>query len=85
MMEVIVLNFIKELNKLSDNHDYKTCALFVTNFLTNDSNILYAENSKKVLELSYGISDMKQGELLKGVVSRKKQIVPNVMPFIENL
>ena len=76
---------IDELNKLSLNHDYKTCALFVTNFLTNDSYILFSDDSKKVLEIAYGINDIKQGELLKGVVSRKKQMVPNIMPIVEHL
>ena len=78
-------SIIDELNRLSLNHDYKTCTLFVTNFLTNDSNILFSDDSKKVLEIAYGIDDIKQGELLKGVVSRKKQMVPNIMPIVEHL
>ena len=74
-----------ELNKLSENHDYKTCCLFVTNFLTNNSHILFSDESKKVLEIAYGIDELEQGQMLKGVVSRKKQMVPNIMPIVEHL
>ena len=81
----ITQSIIEELNSLAENHDYKTCCLYVTNFLTNNSYILFSDNSKKVLEIAYGKDDIKQGELLKGVVSRKKQMVPNIMPIVEHL
>ena len=76
---------IEELNRLERNHEYKVCALFVTNFLTNNSYLLYSDDSKKILELSYGIDELKQGHLLKGVVSRKKQMVPNVMSVMDHM
>lgn len=76
---------IEELNRLANNHDYKVCTLFVTNFLTNDSYILYSDNSKKILELAYGIENIENGTILKGVVSRKKQMVPNIMNYIDHL
>ena len=78
-------SIIEELNRLSLNHDYKVCCLFITDFLTNNSYILYSDESKRALEIAYGIEDIKQGELLKGVVSRKKQMVPNIMPVVEHL
>lgn len=75
---------IEELNKNEVNNGYKVVALFVTNFLTNNSYLLYSESSKKILELAYGIDDLKQGYCLKGVVSRKKQMVPNIMNILEH-
>lgn len=74
---------IDELNRLQANHDYKLCVLFITNFLTNNSNVLYSSNSKKTLELAYGIEDFEEGQLIKKVVSRKKQIVPYIMNVLE--
>ena len=76
---------IEELNRLADNQDYKVCALFVTNFLTNNSYVLFSDESKKFLELAYGVDEMEQGHLLKGVVSRKKQMVPNIMEIIDHM
>lgn len=76
---------VEELNRLERNHEYKVCALFVTNFLTNNSYLLYSDGSKKILELAYGIDEIKEGHLLKGVVSRKKQMVPNIMTIIDHL
>lgn len=75
---------VEELNMIAVNHDYKTCCLFVTNFLTNNSNVLFSDNSKNILETAYLIEDIQNGELLKGVVSRKKQIVPNIMSALEH-
>lgn len=75
---------VEELNRVAKNHDYKSCALFVTNFLTNNSYILFSDNSKKILEIAYGIDDIKNGHMLKGVVSRKKQMVPYIMSAIEH-
>lgn len=76
---------IEELNRVANNHDYKTCVLFVTNFLTNNSYVLFSDNSKKVLELAYGIENIENGTMLKGIVSRKKQMVPNIMNVLEHI
>ena len=76
---------IEELNKVAANQDLVLCALFVTNFLTNDSNILYSENSKRILEQAYNIDELTQGTLIKNVVSRKKQMVPCIMDVVEHL
>lgn len=75
---------VRELNRLDLNHDYKVTVLFVTNFLTNNSYLLFSDGSKKMLELAYGINDIKQGNILKGVVSRKKQMVPNLMEILDH-
>ncbi len=76
---------VEELNRIAVNHDYKCCALFVTNFLTNNSYILFSQDSKKILELGYGVDEMNEGYMLSGVVSRKKQMVPNIMEVLEHM
>lgn len=76
---------IEELNRLADNHDYKVCALFITDFLTNDSCLLYSKSSKRILEMSYGIENLEEGMILHGIVSRKKQMVPNIMSTLEHI
>lgn len=76
---------VEELNKLAANNSFSVCALFVTNFLTNDSNILYSENSKRILEQAYNINELHEGDVIKNVVSRKKQMVPCIMDVVEHL
>lgn len=84
IFEPRVSELVEELNRVAKNHDYKSCVLFVTNFLTNNSYLLFSDNSKKILEIAYGFDDVKNGDLLKGVVSRKKQMVPYIMDAIEH-
>lgn len=76
---------VEELDRLSTNHNYKACVLFVTNFLTNNSYLLFSNNSKKILEQAYGLENIENGTMLKGIVSRKKQMVPNIMNVLEHL
>ncbi len=76
---------VEELNRLAANNSFSVCALFVTNFLTNDSNILYSENSKRILEQAYNINELHEGDVIKNVVSRKKQMVPCIMDVVEHL
>ena len=76
---------VEELNRLASNNSFSVCALFVTNFLTNDSNILYSENSKRILEQAYNINELYEGDVIKNVVSRKKQMVPCIVDVVEHL
>ncbi|MDQ0217943.1 manganese-dependent inorganic pyrophosphatase [Peribacillus cavernae] len=48
----------------------------VTDILTNDSVVLALGNAKEVVEKAYNVQLSNNTALLKGVVSRKKQIVP---------
>lgn len=75
---------VEELDKISESHDYKCCCLFVTNFLTNNSNVLFSHNSMNILASAYGLDDIKEGFLLRKVVSRKKQMVPYIMSVLEH-
>ena len=84
LFEPRVDEIVEELNRVAKNRDYKSCVLFVTNFLTNNSYLLFSDNSKKILELAYGFEDVKEGDIVKGVVSRKKQMVPFIMGAIEH-
>ena len=75
---------VEELDKVQANHDYAACVLFVTNFLTNDSNVLYAHKCEDIVATAFNVRHIEEGFLLKDVVSRKKQIVPNLMDVLES-
>ena len=75
---------VEELDRVQANHDYDACVLFVTNFLTNNSNVLYAHKCEDLVATAFNIRHIEEGFLLKDVVSRKKQIVPNLMDVLES-
>lgn len=75
--------YVKRLNGIADNNNYKVVCLFVTDFINNNSYALFNSEAASILSEAYNIDNIKEGELLKGFVSRKKQIVPNVLDILE--
>lgn len=75
--------YVKRLNEIADNNNYKVVCLFVTDFINNNSYALFNSEAAGILSEAYNIDNIKEGELLKGFVSRKKQIVPNVLDILE--
>lgn len=75
--------YVKRLNEIADNNNYKVVCLFVTDFINNNSYALFNSEAASILSEAYNIDNIKEGELLKGFVSRKKQIVPNVLDILE--
>ncbi len=76
--------FIDTLNEISKNEDYTAVALFVTDILKNGSYILFSENSKDLFANSFDNKNIEQGYFFEGLVSRKKQIVPKIMNYMDN-
>ena len=70
---------VSELNNEPSSGDFRLCALFVTDFFTHNSYLIYSNNSEDVLKTAYDIEELNQGYMLEGVVSRKKQMVPFIM------
>ena len=77
--------YVDELNHIADNNDYKVACLFVTDILENNSYLLFNDDAKEYLNDAYELSDIKEGEKLMGVISRKKQMVPPIMGVLEKL
>lgn len=75
--------YVKRLDEIADNNNYKVVCLFVTDFINNNSYALFNSEAASILSEAYNIDNIKEGELLKGFVSRKKQIVPNVLDILE--
>jgi manganese-dependent inorganic pyrophosphatase len=76
-------DYVKELNEIAFNNDYKVVCLFVTDIIANNSYLIFNESSKEILEDAFNVDSLDEGELLKGFVSRKKQIVPLIMEILE--
>jgi len=77
--------FVEFLNKTCKIKDFKLMALFVTDIVNSGSYVLYSENAKQIMSLAYSKDDMEEGYYLDGIISRKKQIVPNIMGELENM
>ena len=76
--------FISCLNEIAKDEDYALIALFVTDILKNGSYIFFNEKSQNIISGSFGVQDIKEAHFFDGLVSRKKQIVPKVMNYMDN-
>lgn len=75
-------DYVELINKIATEQNYKITALFVTDVINNGSYLIYNENSKLIFEKVLN-KDIKQGIYLKGIVSRKKQVIPILMEELE--
>lgn len=76
--------FITCLNEIAKDEDYSVIALFVTDILKNGSYIFFNEKALDIISNSFGVDDIKEGHFFDGLVSRKKQIVPKIMNYMDN-
>ena len=75
--------YIDLLTNTAKNNDYTVIALFVTDVLKNGSYVFFNEQAKELMEYAYDIKNIEQGHFLPDVVSRKKQMAPNIMEAIK--
>jgi len=76
--------YIKVLDETALN-DYEVIALFVTNILTNNSYVIYNTKAEHIIKNAYDLNEIYQGYMLENVLSRKKQILPNLISVVEKL
>ena len=75
---------VKELDTIQERYNYQICALYVTDFIKKESYVIYSNNSKNELEVVYNNNEISQGFKLPDIVSRKKQIIPEIMDVFMN-
>lgn len=75
--------YVNLINSVAEHNDYKLVALFATDIITNGSYMFYNDNAEDILDNAFAIQDIKQGYYLEDVVSRKKQIIPNIINVLE--
>ncbi len=76
--------YIHVLNEVAESNNYNLVALFVTDIIRNGSYVIFNTKGKDVIELAYNINNIPQGYFIAGCVSRKKHVVPAIMPIFEN-
>lgn len=77
--------YIEALDKACVDKGLKLACIFVTDIVNNGSYLLFSSDALQVMKLAYNKEDMHQGYYLPGVISRKKQMVPNIMTELENM
>ena len=51
--------------------------------MKNGSYFYFNDSAKNILDNCFGIEPFNQGEYIEGCVSRKKQVIPPIMNYIE--
>lgn len=74
--------YIELIEKIAKNNDYYILILLVTDILNNGSYVYYNSSSEDILNNCLNVTDLKQGYYLEGVISRKKQVIPNIMEVL---
>ena len=75
--------FISTLNDLARDEDYAVIALFVTDILNKGSYLLFNDKARDILSGAFDVSNIAEGQFIEGIVSRKKQIVPKIMNYMD--
>ena len=76
-------DYFNQLNEISKNEKYDILAFFVTDVIKKGSYMVFSENSKVHLEDSFKKFDLKVGDYFEGIVSRKTQIVPPIVDYLD--
>ena len=71
--------YVEVLEKISKEHDYDILAFCITDVINSNTYLLYNLKAKTVFETIFDADPIYEGYCLKGVVSRKKQIIPLLM------
>lgn len=75
--------YIELIEEIKVNKDCELVLLCVTDIIKNGSYIFYTKDNEEQIALAFNIKDISQGYYLDGCVSRKKQLVPNIMDIIK--
>lgn len=75
--------YVSLIDEICKNEEYATIALFITDIINNGSYMIYNTNSEEIVANAFNIKDIEECTYLPGVVSRKKQILPNLLAELE--
>ena len=74
--------YVQKLEEIRASSD-GVFALFITDIIKNGSYVLYDSQSENIIRESFNLDEIHQGIFLKGVVSRKKQMLPAIMEIMK--
>ena len=71
--------YLKMLDKVEVTNEYKFVALFVTDIIKNGTYVYFSQGGKDILIKAFDLETLKEGEYIKGILSRKMQILPAIL------
>lgn len=77
-------DYVAHLDNMCQENKYKLCLLFVTDVIKNGSYIIYSSNSQKIVSEAYNITNLEEGTYIDKMVSRKKQMYPQIAEFLNS-
>ena len=83
-IEKDMADYIHVLDEVSEANNYNLVALYVTDIIRNGSYVLFNTRGSDTMALAYGKETIEEGHFIPGCVSRKKHVVPIIMPIFEN-
>lgn len=78
-------SYIDLIEDMKSKGGYRFIVVAITDILKNGSYFIFTKSAKEILEAGYGIQDINQGIYIDDQVSRKKQVVPNIINGINRL
>lgn len=75
--------YINTINKASEAKEYKIMIFCITDITTNGSYILYNELAQGIVKEAINADKLYQGYYIPKLVSRKKQLVPMLMKYLQ--
>jgi len=75
--------YINLLNDMAKRMDYKVVLMFVTDVIKEGSYVFFNEKAKDIVANAYSINELYQGIFMPGVVSRKKQMLPKLLEYLQ--
>ena len=76
------VSYIRFLNRESANKGYDIMLFVITDIFKNGSYLLFNESGHETLKMIFN-ENLEQGDFIKDLISRKKQVVPMIMDIIK--
>ncbi len=74
--------YIAKIEQNAIDKNYDVIALFITDIINNGSYVYYNKKAEEILKKSFQLEEIYQGIFLPNCISRKKQIIPNIMKIM---
>ena len=75
--------YVKVLDNECAKNGYPLMCLYITDIIENGSYVIYNTKGEEYMKLAYDGMDVSEGFFVEGCVSRKKNVVPVIMPIFE--
>lgn len=83
-IEKDMTEYIHVLDEVAEANNYNLVALYVTDIIKKGSYVIFNTRGSGTMALAYGKDSLAEGSFIPGCVSRKKHVVPIIMPIFEN-